>query len=349
MTKNAARRFATSLLLCVAFVTAAHPAHAQVLYGVLVGGVEDPSRAVLPGATVTATNRDTGLQRETTTDGSGSYAFRDLQAGTYDLRVSMSGFKSYVKTGVPVTLNNVAREDVRMEVGGTTETVTVTATAVLQTMRADVSAQLDTAEVSNLPIGSGRNFQQLYKLIPGASLPVELHSDAGNPQRSLGTNFNGVSRSNNNTRLDGATVSYPWLPHIMAYVPAADAVETVNIVTNSFDAEQGMAGGAAVSVSIKSGTNQFHGSGQWFHTNSALRARNYFFAGPEIPKNIMNQFGGTFGGPIRQNKLFFFGNWERTTRRQSASAFRTHSERRAAQRRLLRHGRADLRSRHGEP
>ena len=235
----------------------------------------------------------------------------------------MSGFKSYVKTGVPVTLNNVAREDVRMEVGGTTETVTVTATAVLQTMRADVSAQLDTAEVSNLPIGSGRNFQQLYKLIPGASLPVELHSDAGNPQRSLGTNFNGVSRSNNNTRLDGATVSYPWLPHIMAYVPAADAVETVNIVTNSFDAEQGMAGGAAVSVSIKSGTNQFHGSGQWFHTNSALRARNYFFVGTEIPKNIMNQFGGTFGGPIRQNKLFFFGNWERTTRRQSASAFRT--------------------------
>ena len=109
----------------------------------------------------------------------------------------------------------------------------------------------------------------------------------------------------------------------MAYVPAADAVETVNIVTNSFDAEQGMAGGAAVSVSIKSGTNQFHGSGQWFHTNSALRARNYFFVGPEIPKNIMNQFGGTFGGPVRQNKLFFFGNWERTTRRQSASAFRT--------------------------
>jgi len=323
MNKTDARRFATILFLCVSFVTAGHQGQAQVLYGVLVGGVEDPSRAVLPGATVTVTNRDTGLQRETITDGSGSYAFRDLQAGTYDLRVAMSGFKSYVKTAVPVTLNDVAREDVRMEVGGTTETVTVTATAALQTMRADVSAQLDTAEVSNLPIGSGRNFQQLYKLIPGASLPVELHSDAGNPQRSLGTNFNGVSRSNNNTRLDGATVSYPWLPHIMAYVPAADAVETVNIVTNSFDAEQGMAGGAAVSVSIKSGTNQFHGSGQWFHTNSALRARNYFFVGTEIPKNIMNQFGGTFGGPVKQNKLFFFGNWERTTRRQSASAFRT--------------------------
>ncbi len=235
----------------------------------------------------------------------------------------MEGFKSYLKAGVSVTLNTVARADVHMEVGGQSETVNVTARTILQTERADVSTQLNSAQVSNLPIGSARNFQQLYKLIPGASPPVELHSDAGNPQRSLGTNFNGVSRSNNNTRLDGATVSYPWLPHIMAYVPPAEAVETVNVVTNSFDAEQGMAGGAAVSVSIKSGTNQYHGSGQWFHTNSALRARNYFFVGNEIPKNLLNQFGGTFGGPIKRNKLFFFGNWERTARRQNASVLRT--------------------------
>ena len=188
-----------------------------------------------------------------------------------------------------------------------------------------MSTQLESAQVTNLPIsGNGRNFQQLYKLIPGASTPVELHSDAGNPQRSLGTNFNGVSRSNNNTRLDGATVSYPWLPHIMAYVPPAEAVDTVNIVTNSFDAEQGMAGGAAVSVSIKSGTNAFHGTGHWFHTNSALaRAAIISSSGTQIPKNIQNQFGGTFGGPIKQNKLFFFANWERTARRQTASANRT--------------------------
>ncbi|HXG56458.1 MAG TPA: TonB-dependent receptor [Vicinamibacterales bacterium] len=311
------------LLLGVACVLATHSAHAQVLYGSLVGEVADPSRAVLPGATVTVTNKDTGLQRETTTDGSGSYAFRDLQAGTYDLKVIMAGFKSYVKGAVPVTLNAIARADVQMEVGGQSETVNVTAKTILQTERADVSTQLTSAQVTNLPIGSGRNFQQLYKLIPGASPPVELHSDAGNPQRSLGTNFNGVSRSNNNTRLDGATVSYPWLPHIMAYVPAADAVDTVNIVTNSFDAEQGMAGGAAVSVSIKSGTNEFRGSGQAFHTNSAWRAKNRFFVGNEIPKNLFNQYGGTFGGPIKKNKLFFFGNWERTSRRQTASAERT--------------------------
>ena len=321
-------RFTQLVMLSLAFmlitITVAQFTQAQVLYGSLVGRVEDPSGAVLPGGSVTVTNKDTGQQREITADADGSYAFRDLQAGVYDLKVTQSGFKSYVKAGVMIAINNVAREDVRMEVGGTTETVTVTSEAPpLQTERADVSTQLDKSQVTNLPIGSGRNFQQLYKLIPGASPPAEAHSDAGNPQRSLVTNFNGVSHSNNNTRLDGATVSYPWLPHIVAYVPPAEAVETVNIVTNSFDAEQGMAGGAAVNVSIKSGTNEFHGSAHLFHTNSALRARNFFFLGDKLPKNILNQFGGTFGGPIKRDKLFFFANWERTVRRQNASAFRT--------------------------
>lgn len=310
-----------SLLFTLAFIVAAQ---AQVLYGALVGRIEDQTGAVLPGAKVTVTNKDTGQQRETVTDSDGAYAFRDLQTGVYDVRITQTGFKSYTKSGLTITINNVAREDVRMEVGGATESVTVTSDApLLQTDRGDVSAQLEKTEITNLPITAGRNFQQLYKLIPGASLPAEAHSDAGNPQRSLVTNFNGVSYSNNNTRLDGATVSYPWLPHIVAYVPSAEAVEVVNIVTNSFDAEQGMAGGAAVNVQIKSGTNEFHGNVYEFHTNSALRARNYFYYGGDIPKNIANQFGATFGGPILKNKLFFFGSWDRLVRRQNASAFRT--------------------------
>jgi hypothetical protein len=299
-------------------------AQAQVLYGSLVGRVEDPSGAVLPGARVTVTNKATGQQRETVADSNGAYAFRDLQVGVYDLTITQSGFKSFTKSNVTVSLNSIVREDIQLTVGGTSETVTITAgAAALQTDRADVSNQLDKAQITNLPIGAGRNFQQLYKLIPGASAPADAHSDAGNPQRALVTNFNGVSYSNNNTRLDGATVSYPWLPHIVAYVPPQDAVETVNVVTNSFDAEQGMAGGAAVNVQIKSGTNEFHGSVHEFHTNSRMKARNYFFYGPQLPKNIFNQFGGTFGGPIIKNKLFFFGSWERTVRRQNASAFRT--------------------------
>jgi hypothetical protein len=100
-------------------------------------------------------------------------------------------------------------------------------------------------------------------------------------------------------------------------------VETVNVVSNSFDAEQGMAGGSAINVAIKSGTNEFHGSAHWFHTNSAVRARNFFNVTQGIPKNILNQAGYTFGGPIKRNKLFFFTDWERTVRREFRNAFRT--------------------------
>jgi Carboxypeptidase regulatory-like domain/TonB dependent receptor len=322
LTSNSFRHTVPAIALIVLFFATAD---AQVLYGTLIGRVEDQTGAVLAGAKVTVTNKATGQERDALTNADGAYAFRDLQAGVYELKITQTGFKSYSRSGVNVSLNSIVREDVRMEIGATNESVTITTEApILQTDRADVSSQLDKAQITNLPIGAGRNFQQLYKLIPGAAPPADAHSDAGNPQRSLVTNFNGVSHSNNNTRLDGATVSYPWLPHIVAYVPPQDAVETVNIVTNSFDAEQGMAGGAAVNVQIKSGTNQFHGSAHEFHTNSRLKARPYFYDQPgALPKNIFNQLGGTFGGPIIENKLFFFGSWERTVRRQNFSAFRT--------------------------
>ena len=327
MNSRCISRLTAVIILAVVCLTLTLPTltNAQVLYGALLGRVADAAGAILPGAKVTVTNKATGQSREALTDESGAFAFRDLQVGTYDIQITQSGFKSYTKAGVTVALNSTVREDVQLEVGAAAESVTITAAApILQTDRADVSNQLDKAQITNLPIGAGRNFQQLYKIIPGASAPADAHSDAGNPQRALVTNFNGASFSNNNTRLDGATVSYPWLPHIVAYVPPQDAVETVNVVTNSFDAEQGMAGGAAVNVQIKSGTNQFHGSLHEFHTNSRMRARNFFYYQPgTLPKNIFNQFGGTFGGPVIKNRLFFFGSWERTVRRQNASAFRT--------------------------
>ena len=144
-----AGQFLRSLLLGAAVLLAGQPAQAQVLYGGLIGDVADPSRAVLPGAMVTVTNRDTGLQRETTTDGSGAYSFRDLQPGTYELKVNLNGFKSYARAGLIVTLNAIARADVQLEVGGQTETVTVTAAKpLLQTERADVSTQLDSVQVT---------------------------------------------------------------------------------------------------------------------------------------------------------------------------------------------------------
>ncbi len=312
-------------VLCLALCALAPSTlSAQVLYGSLVGTISDSTGAAVPNAKVEARNRATGFGRETTSDERGAFQFNDLTGGTYTVSVSAANFSKFEQKDVLVNANTTVRIEARLNVAQVTETITVSGGGVtLQTDRADVQAQLSRRIISELPIGGGRNFQQIYRTIPGFTPPAELHSDAGNPQRALGVNVNGVSYSTNNTRLDGATISYPWLPHIVAYVPPAEAIETVNIVSNAFDAEQGMAGGAAVNVSIKSGTNEFHGSGHWFHTNSKVRSRPYFFLENRLPKDLFNQFGGTFGGPIKKNKLFFFANLERTTRRQFASAFRT--------------------------
>lgn len=316
-------RFA-ALLLALSFTSAA--SFAQVLYGTLTGSVVDASSAVVPNAKIDAVNTATGVSRQTTSNENGAFQINDLQAGPYKVTISAPSFGTVVQDGVTIVANTIRRIEARLQVAQVSESVTVNAsTLALQTDRADVNNQITKTQVMNLPFGGsqGRNFQNLYKLLPGFSPPAELHSDAGNPQRSLGTNVNGASYSNNNTRLDGATVSYPWLPHIIAYVPPAEAIEAVNLVSNSFDAEQGMAGGSAINVAIKSGTNEFHGSGHWYHTNSKVQARNFFFVAPQLPKNLLNQFGGTIGGPIVKNKLFFFADWERTTRRRFASAFRT--------------------------
>jgi hypothetical protein len=312
---------ALALLLC-----SAPAVRAQVLYGSLTGNITDPSGAAVPDVRVEALNVATGVSRVSTSDGAGSYVFNDLQPGPYKITFTTPAFRPLVQESVQILANNVRRLDPQLTVAQVSEAITVSGQAIsLQTDRADINHQIRAVQIANLPFtgNAGRNWQALYKIIPGFSPPAELHSDAGNPQRALGTNVNGASYSNNNTRLDGATVSYPWLPHIVAYVPPVDAVENVNIVSNSFDAEQGMAGGSAINVAIRSGTNEYHGSTHWFHTNSAMRARNFFNVTGGIPKNILNQGGYTFGGPVRKNKLFFFTDWERTVRREFRSAFRT--------------------------
>jgi hypothetical protein len=257
----------------------------------------------------------------------------DLGPGTYKVSISAPAFGTRVQDGALVAINTVLRVDATLSVSQVTENVVVSASSVtLQTDRADINNQIQAKQIADLPLlnSQGRNFQALYKILPGFTPPVEVHSDSGNPQRSMATQANGMPQSSNNTKLDGATISHPWLPRLVAYLPPVEAVEQVNVVSNSFDAEQGMAGGAAMNVTIKSGTNEFHGAGWEFVNNSALKARNYFYClysctgdPNRAPKNIQNQFGGMFGGPIKKNKLFFFADWERTTRRQAAAALRT--------------------------
>jgi hypothetical protein len=318
--------------LAVLFMLSA-AAQAQILYGSMTGNVTDPTNAVVPKTRVEAVNVATGVSRSTETDASGIYRFTELQPGVYKVTFAAQAFATRTVDNVQVDVNAVRRVDVQLKVATTTQEITVTAApALMQTDRADVHTNIDAQEIQNLPISSseGRSWQALYNLIPGATPTQEANSQAGNPQRAMNTNVNGGSSQGNNTRIDGVQNAYPWLPANIAYVPPADAVETVNVVTNSFDAEQGMAGGLAANVQIKSGTNQFHGSAHEFHTDTSLRAENYFqvqtVTDPVTkaqvpfrkPKDIQNQWGGTFGGPIKKDKLFFFGDWERTEERKLA-------------------------------
>src|ERR1043166_2413098 len=336
----------TLALLSILIVSSAAPG--QVLYGSIVGTVTDPNGAAVSGAKVDLTNVATGAVSSTTTEESGAYKINDLQVGTYKVTISGASFKKTIKEDVRIDANKTYRYDAQLEVGGVAETVVVTAgqEATLQTDRGDVNITKTDREINNLPLfGSvGRNYQSLIALIPGTARGTggffigngagEDNSAAGNPQRSQSYNINGVSRLQNNTKIDGASIIYPWLPTNTVYVPPAEAIQEVNIVTNAFDAEQGLAGGAAINVTIKTGGNDFHGVGWGYDTNSRFASRNFFQPAnqPKIPKNILAQFGYAVSGPITlphfgeggpkiwsgKNKLFFFTDLERTTQRNAA-------------------------------
>lgn len=302
-------------------------AGAQVLYGTLTGNVTDPSGAALPGATVTAVNTATGDTSTQPSDSAGIYRFEALPQGTYTVTISATGFTKQQTTGVGVVANEIKRVDASLKTGTVATEVTVTgAPPLLQTDTADVRHDISSHELISLPtMGSqGSNFQALLRTIPGAGLTAETNSLAGNPQRAINTNVNGLSNQGNNTRIDGAQDAYPWLPANVAYVPPTAAIDSVNVVTNSFNAEQGMAGGAAVNVLVRSGTNHFHGDARWFHTDQNFQARNYFQTDTTNPafkklnRNNQNQFGGSIGGPIVRDKLFFFTDYEGTRQRQLA-------------------------------
>jgi Carboxypeptidase regulatory-like domain/TonB dependent receptor-like, beta-barrel len=300
--------------LCLAFVVALiapWQAQAQVLYGSIVGTVEDATGGVVPGATVSITNPATGETRDAETTESGSFTLSNLAEGKWDLTVNAQGFRNYVAKGITVSANRVGRYDLTLQVGQVTESVTVSSEALtLQTEKTDVNTELTQSEVQDLPLARYKNYQSLLQLVPGATPPQFQNAVTDTPARALTTNINGTNRNNNATRVDGAADVYVWLPHHTVYVPPSETIESVNISTNNFDAEQGMAGGAAISVSTKSGTNQLHGSLFEFHQNSAVGAKDFFFKDEKTPKSLVNIFGYTVGGPIVKNKLFFFNGWE---------------------------------------
>lgn len=290
---------------------------AQVLYGTLVGSISDASGAAVAGAEVTVSNAATGQVRTVLSQADGSYNAPNLQGGDYTIDVKLTGFKTVKRTSIQVAVNSIRREDFRLEVGEVTQEITVEGSAMaLQTEKADVSSEISASTVNNLPIGGYRNYQSLINLVPGATPAAFQNAAITRPGRALTTNVNGTNRNNNVTKLDGAVNISTWLPHHVAYVAPSETIETVNITTNNFDAEQGLAGGAAVTVVTKSGTNDLHGSLFGYHDNQHLRAWGFFETrSPNKPKSIRNIDGFTLGGPIKRDKLFFFGDWESTRER----------------------------------
>ena len=318
-------KFKKLLAICSLLFVVSLDAKAQVLYGSIVGNTMDASNAPVPGALVTITSSETSQSRETRTNEAGGYIFPTVPSGSYDLKIVKEGFSTSSQTGVIVTINNITRVDLSLRIGTVMESVVVTSqAAALQTDRSEVRSEVTSKLLENLPTPPGRNYQQVLRTLPGFTPPSNAHSVPSNPSRAVTYNVNGSSRSSNNTRIDGASSTNIQLPWVTGYVPGLESIETVNVVTNSFDAEQGLAGGAAINVQTKSGTNALHGSLFEYHTNQNIKAKPFFLpVGQSNPKLVYNQFGGSVGGPIIKDKLFYFVAYEGTFDRENASRFNT--------------------------
>ena len=319
------RVFALALLAAPLAFGLPTRAAAQVLYGSLVVEVRDQTGSAVPGAEVTITQTETNWTRTGTSNETGTATFSNVPLGTFSVRTALSGFKESVTTDVRVTQDDVTRVRTSLTIGELSETLTVSSsTAVLQTERADVRTEISSVQLQNLPVPPGRNYQNMFVMVPGISPPENMHSVAVNPARGLGFNSNGTTRNANAIRIEGAISNNLWLPHVAAYVPALEAIETVSVVTSSFDADLGLSGGMSANVVIKSGTNQLRGSGFDYFYNEHMKSRPYFLpADQSKPEARQNQFGGTLGGPIVRNKVFFFGSYEGTNDRQRAQRFGT--------------------------
>jgi carboxypeptidase family protein/TonB-dependent receptor-like protein len=281
---------------------------AQAVKGSLVGNIVDQSESALPGVTVTITEVNTNIAYSAVTNESGNYTFSNLKDGKYRVGAELSGFKRVVRDGVDVPVNSTVRVDLKMEVGAIEESVTVVgASPLLQTDRADTSRIIESVHLTEVPLGFNRNFQGMMVTVPGALRLQRPHSDFFNAQDSLSTNVNGQSRLANNVQIEGIDDNHRT-GLLTTLIPSAEAIETVNISTSAYDAEFGRAGGAIMNVTLKSGTNTMKGSVFAFGNNEKTNAPGYFTH--TAPPGDYLQSGVTLGGPLRRNKLFFFGDYQ---------------------------------------
>jgi hypothetical protein len=281
---------------------------AQVDTGTILGTVKDQSGGVLPGATVTITHEGQALTLTAVTREDGTYVFTPIRTGAYTIRIEFPGFKSSERRGVPVNIQQQAQIDFTLEAGNIAEELVVTANApLLQTGSGTVGENL--TDIENLPI-NGRDYTYLARLTTGVVPPQP------GARAPLMFSANGVRPAQNNYLLDGIdnnTSNVDFLSGV-AYIvkPPVDAVDEIKILTSSFSAEYGRAGGAVLNTTLKSGTNQFRGSAWEFHRNDALNATDFFANRANIKKGEYksHQFGITAGGPLMGSKTFWFADYE---------------------------------------
>jgi hypothetical protein len=303
------------LLIGLALATPATPVSAQALRGTLLGTVTDQSGAAMPGATVVITEKSTNVSRDTVTNATGNYTFPNLVDGVYTVKAELAGFKTVVRDDIRIAVNTSIRIDLALTVGELSETITVSGeTPLLQTDRTDTGRLIESVQVAAMPLAFNRNFQGMMATVPGSTRPYRPHSEFFNPQDSLSSEVNGQSRLANNVQIEGID-NNQRTGLLTLLIPPAEAVDTVSVSTSNYDAEFGRAAGAVTAVTLKSGTNKLKGSVFWFgntEETSALPAASAFSTVRTKPPTTYNQFGFTIGGPIRQNKFFFFGDYQRT-------------------------------------
>ncbi len=291
----------------------------QAVYGSISGTVTDPSGAAVPNAAVTVADTDRGVSYRTTSNAAGNFEQTHLLAGHYKVSVKAQGFASF-EAAADVQVDAGTRVDATLAVQATSSTVTVTAESpLLKVDRADVSTTLSTQELGSLPI-LNRNLTEVLFATPGAQQNDWTHAAAENPQGGLQIDVNGLQFTGNGFLLDGTENNSPILG-IAVINPNIDSLQEFKVTTSNYDAQFGSVAGALLQATTKSGTNQFHGSGFEFLRNDFFNAQDRF-SGLSLPLR-WNQFGGSFGGPIKKDKLFFFADYQGTRRRRTASTVTT--------------------------
>jgi Carboxypeptidase regulatory-like domain/TonB dependent receptor len=311
-------RRVVGLLSVLVLLTFSPMAYGQAVYGSIFGSVVDGTGAAVPGATVTVTNEGKGTAITVESNGSGEFTAEHLIPDIYDIKVVAKGFKGYEQKGIQLFADTSTKVTATLNVGGSEETVEVDADTVpqLKTDRADVSTVFGTKEIGDLPVGS-RNFTNLQLLLPGAQLLGWNHAPDENPQGSAQIQVDGQAFGGVAFELDGTDNQDPILG-IIVINPNLDSLSETKITTQNFDAEFGKAVSSVVTAQTKSGSNSFHGAAFDYRTSTANLAQDPYIqfpavgstAGSPIPPGLKNLFGGSLGGPIIKDRLFFFVDYQ---------------------------------------